>query len=161
MKTKPISEKYIYSLREAIDNVAREGIYLATTEAFPISVVIEFENKIIKNNWPQFVAIENDKVIGWCDILPKELIGFTHVGVLGMGIISKFRKQGIGKELLTKTINKANEIGIEKIELEVFESNLDAIALYSSFGFKKEGLKLKARKFNGNYDNVLLMGKFL
>jgi ribosomal protein S18 acetylase RimI-like enzyme len=158
MKIEPISEAYLSSLCDAIYDVAREEKYLAMTAAVPISEVIEFQKKIISNKLPQFVAIENDKVIGWCDILPKKTIGFTHVASLGMGIISNFRNQGIGNQLLSKTISKVKEIGIEKVELDVFESNQNAIDFYLAFGFKKEGLKIKARKYKNEYDNVLLMG---
>ena len=55
----------------------------------------------------------------------------------------------------------ALQVGIEKIELGVFESNTTAIHLYDTFGFQREGIKIRARKLDGRYDNMVLMAKFL
>ena len=157
----PISEEYIESFRNAIDIVARERKYLAMLEARPLESVRDWVSENIENDIPQFLALEDNQVIGWCDIMPKETTGFEHVGVLGMGVLPDFRKKGIGKALLEITLAKAKENGIEKIELEVFESNVPAIHLYDTFGFQREGIKKCARKLDERYDNIVLMAKFL
>ena len=157
----PISEEYVESLRDAIDVVARERKWLAMLEARPLESVQDWVNKNIENDIPQFLAVEDSRVIGWCDIMSKEADGFGHVGVLGMGVLSDFRCKGIGKALMEVTLEKARQKGIEKIELEVFESNAPAIHLYEMFGFQTEGIKKRARKLDGRYDNIVLMAKFL
>ncbi|MDA3809259.1 MAG: N-acetyltransferase [Spirochaetaceae bacterium] len=101
-------------------------------------------------------------MVGWCDVLPNSTVGFKHVGVLGMGLIREFRKKGIGSQLLKRTINHAKVYnGIEKVELEVFKSNINAISLYERSGFVFEGERVKSRKMDGVYDNLVLMGKEL
>lgn len=50
---------------------------------------------------------------------------------------------------------------VEKIELEVFEENTPAIALYKKFGFIEEGRKNRNIKIKDEYKNTLLMAKFL
>ena len=55
------------------------------------------------------------------------------------------------------TIEKAKHTGLERIELEVFASNDPAIALYKKLGFAVEGLKRKALKRDGIYDDVIQM----
>ena len=50
---------------------------------------------------------------------------------------------------------------IEKIELQVYASNRPARALYRKFGFAQEGRRIRARKLDGKYDDVILMGKLL
>ena len=47
------------------------------------------------------------------------------------------------------------------MELEVFESNLPAVRLYMKMGFSVEGRRVKARKLEGVYDNIILMGAFI
>jgi RimJ/RimL family protein N-acetyltransferase len=43
------------------------------------------------------------------------------------------------------------------VELEVFSDNVAAIRLYASFGFSQEGLKVRGRKLEDRYQDVLLM----
>ena len=50
---------------------------------------------------------------------------------------------------------------LEKVELNVYTTNLPAIALYKNFEFEEEGLIRKFRKLDGQYFDCLAMGKFL
>lgn len=64
--------------------------------------------------------------------------------------------------LLQKALEHAKERNnLEKVELEVFESNINAIRLYEKFGFQHEGKRINSRKLDGKYDNIVLMGKWL
>ena len=47
--------------------------------------------------------------------------------------------------------------GIERVELEVFASNERAIAFYRTSGFVTEGIKRRARKLDGVYDDNVFM----
>jgi RimJ/RimL family protein N-acetyltransferase len=115
-----------------------------------------------RNNFPQYFAICEGKVIGWCDITPKEIKEFSHVGVLGIGLISKMRGQGIGTRLLENAIHHARSVNqLEKVELEVFTSNISAISVYKKAGFSIEGIKSKSRKIDNEYDDDVIMGLFL
>ncbi len=155
-------EKYAASFCAAVDAVARERKYLGSTTGFPEDSTREFVKNIVKNNLAQFYALDGEKVVGWCDILPRQYEGFGHVGVLGMGVIASHRGMGIGKQLLRRTLDHAkNANGLEKVELEVFKSNAAAIGIYESMGFVREGERIDARKLDGQYDNVVLMGKRL
>jgi ribosomal protein S18 acetylase RimI-like enzyme len=156
------SEKYIESFCQAVDCVARERKYLSTVTGFPLEGVRSFVGMIIANDCAQYYAVEADKVVGWCDIIPKGIEGFNHVGVLGMGLLSGYRGQGIGSRLIEKTMKHAAEKnGVRKIELEVYESNINAIRLYEKYGFVHEGKRLRSRMLDGVYDNLVMMGKEL
>lgn len=74
-----------------------------------------------------------------------------------MGVLREYRGQGIGRRLAERTIARAKEIGLERIELEVYASNESAVALYRKLGFTVEGVKRKGRKVDGVYDDVLMM----
>ena len=156
------SFNFVESINKAIDVVARERKYLATVVGFPLDGTKSFVNFIIDNNYAQYLLLLNNEVKGWCDIIPKGIPEFSHVGVLGMGILPEYRGKGFGKEILEKAIKHAKEINkIEKIELSVFENNENAIKLYKSFGFFEEGKRLKSRKIDGRYENEVLMGKYI
>ena len=158
MKIEYASVKLYKSYCEAVTSVCKEGKYLANTSGFSKKQTKSFVEKVISNNYSQFFAIENNQIIGWCDIIPKEQELHKHVGVLGMGIISGFRKKGIGTELMSRTISHARLNGIERIELEVYANNLIAQKLYKKFGFVIEGVKRKGKKINDEYEDVIMMG---
>lgn len=155
-------KEYVESYGNAVDTIARERKFLASLEGFPLESTRSFVEMIEKNNFAQFYALKDGNVIGWCDILPKSFEGLRHVGNLGMGLLPNYRRKGLGTKLLECAIEHARIVNkIEKVELEVFESNSCAINLYKKFGFQLEGLREKSRKLDGEYDNIVLMGKFI
>ncbi|MBN2352099.1 MAG: GNAT family N-acetyltransferase [Spirochaetales bacterium] len=153
------SEKYAESFGAAVDAVARERKYLVATTGFPPESTIEFVRDLVENNLAQYFALDGETVVGWCDALPMRSEGFRHVGVLGMGVLPGHRGRGIGTKLIRLTIKHAKKVnGLEKIELQVYKSNATAISLYEKAGFFREGERIDARKLDGRYDNLVLMG---
>ena len=146
------------SFCDAVTAIAREEVYLANTTGFPYEQSKAFVERIISNNFSQFYAVENNQVIGWCDIIPKEQEFHKHVGILGMGVISGYRNKGIGTKLINTAIKHARSRGIERIELEVYASNIIAQKLYKKIGFVQEGVKRKGKKINNQYEDVIMMG---
>ena len=157
----PISEEHISGYHKCLDSVARERKYIGLVQAPPIESTREFVRSNIQNNYPQFVAVEKEKVVGWCDIRPQKGEGFTHNGILGMGVLDGYRGQRIGTRLLEATMEATREFGIERVELEVYASNTPAINMYEKWGFEHEGVKKKARKLDGEYDDIVVMALFL
>lgn len=154
----PMAEAYIASFHACLDSVARERRYLAFLEAPTLTVVREFVTaNFINGDSLQFVAVTEEGVVGWCDILVNTLPGFTHIGKLGMGVKHDLRGMGLGKKLITMSLNKAHEKNLERIELEVYASNKTAIKLYERAGFVVEGVKEKSRKLDGIYEDTLCM----
>ena len=74
-----------------------------------------------------------------------------------MGLLPGYRGRGLGKRLAVQTIGAARQVGIERVELDVFASNEPAIALISRLGFITEGIKRRARKLDGQYDDNVFM----
>lgn len=155
------NEKYFPSFHQALSVVAKERVYIEMIEAPPLEKVASFQRNLISKNGPVYYALSGDKVVGWCDVFPEENPRQRHRGGLGMGILPEFRSKGIGSQLLHKVIAHAKTFGLEKVELNVYTSNVSAIALYKKFGFEQEGLIKKYRKLDGQYFDCLAMGKFL
>jgi RimJ/RimL family protein N-acetyltransferase len=160
VKIASISERYIEGYHRCLDSVARERRYLGFVQAPPLESSREFVLSNIQNGVPMFVALKGDKVVGWCDISPGKREGLTHCGTLGMGLLRDHRRHGIGTRLMESTISKAKARGMERVELEVYASNTPAISLYEKFGFVHEGVKRRARKLDGVYDDILVMALF-
>jgi ribosomal protein S18 acetylase RimI-like enzyme len=116
---------------------------------------------VVDGSLPQLLAVVAEQVVGFRDIIPNAAKGFTHVGRLGMGVRSEWRRQGIGRRLLAECISLARHAGIEKVELEVFSDNIVAMRLYESVGFIHEGLKARCRKLENRYQDLKLMALWL
>lgn len=153
----PIQEIHIQDFWSAVDSVAREHKYLAFLEGPPIHLTREFVLEQINNDWPQFVAIHEGKVIGWCDISSLDRPVFAHIGSLGMGVLAAYRGKGIGRALIDASLQKAKLKGLTRIELTVRENNKLAISLYKKFGFVSEGVHKDAVCIDGHYENHVFM----
>lgn len=156
-----ITAEYIEGFRAAVDSVARERKYLTFLEVPPLEKTIEYVAGNLRNGCPHFLAVSENKVIGWCDITSLDRHVFTHVGELGIGVIAQYRGHGVGTALIHTALAAAKTKGLERIELHVFETNKAAIALYEKFGFVIEGVKRNGVKIDDRYTNLICMGLLL
>jgi RimJ/RimL family protein N-acetyltransferase len=157
----PIEERHIEGFRAAVDSVAHERAYLAFLEAPPLKATTEFVLENLRAGHPQFVALVDETVVGWCDITSLHRPVFAHSGVLGMGVVAEYRGHGIGKALIRATLDRAKSIGLTRVELTVREPNKRAFALYEKMGFVVEGVKKNAVRVDGRYENLIAMGLLL
>ncbi|HLJ72199.1 MAG TPA: GNAT family protein [Roseiarcus sp.] len=153
----PIALDHVESYHRAVDVVARERKYLTILEAFPLPQTREFVLGLIKNGDPQFAALADGVVVGWCDIRRLPFPSQAHRGILGMGILPAFRGRGLGRRLLTATLTQASRAGFVRIELDVRADNARAIALYEKAGFVREGVIRDAVCVDGVYCDAILM----
>jgi ribosomal protein S18 acetylase RimI-like enzyme len=157
VQIRPSRESDAASFNDAVNAVAAEKWYIATVDGFSLEQTRAYLQSIVEGSLPRVLAVAENEVVGFCDILPNAAKGFTHVGRLGMGVRLNWRRQGIGRRMLDACLSLARSAGIEKVELEVFSDNVGAVRLYESFGFSHEGLKVRGRKLEGRYQDVKLM----
>ncbi len=153
----PITEEHAEGFHACLDAVAREKMFLAQVEAMPLERVRAFVRENVTTGVAQFVALDRDTVVGWCDILAERAPALAHRGSLGMGVLATHRGGGIGRDLLAATIKQARANGITRIELEVRADNERAIKLYERMGFMLEARKLNGMRFDGVYYDSLQM----
>jgi ribosomal protein S18 acetylase RimI-like enzyme len=153
----PITQDHIDGFHRALDFVAREGRYLAFVEGPPLENTRAFVLDHIQRGLPQFVAVSAGEVVGWCDVTPKERPIYAHGGVLGIGLLPRFRGQGIGTNLIRSTLAATRTIGLHRVELTVRQNNTRAIELYRKVGFVVEGLQRDAVQIDGLYENIVCM----
>jgi len=157
----PIEQRHIKGFNEAVGVVARERKYITFTDTPPFASTKKFVLENIANDYPQFVLEVDGKVGGWCDIIPCHKEVDKHVGIMGVGLLPEYRGKGIGGKLIKKTIKKAKEKGIKRIELGVHADNRNALGLYLKLGFEVEGLRKKAHFIDGKYIDVYMMALFV
>jgi RimJ/RimL family protein N-acetyltransferase len=151
-------EEHIAGFHACVDSVARERLYLGFVEGPPLAASQEFVRQVVAGGGVHIVAIDAcGEVVGWCDIVRDSREGFRHSGRLGIGLVPPCRGAGLGRGFAETAVRAAWERGLERIALEVFASNTRAIALYERLGFGREGVRRRARKLDGRYDDEVLM----
>lgn len=153
----PINDRHIESFHSALDAVAKERKYLTLLQAFSLEETMAFVSGMINQGNPQYVAVIDEVVVGWCDISRSDSSVEDHIGRLGMGVMRQHRGRGLGSELLDAALSKAWEIGLSRIELSVYADNAAAIHLYKKAGFNLEGLHKRSAKIDGRFIDTCSM----
>lgn len=120
--------------------------------------------KRLEANDPRYdyvlVAEVDGKVVGNLGLHRSPRPRTLHVASLGMSVHDAHQGKGVGRALMAAAIEAADRwLNILRIELEVYPDNGRAIRLYESFGFAVEGRKRMAAFRDGQYVDVLVMGR--
>jgi ribosomal-protein-alanine N-acetyltransferase len=78
-----------------------------------------------------------------------------EVHIATIAIHPEFRRQGIGRRLLSHTLRRALDDGARSSFLEVRESNLAAQEMYRQFGYEPTGRR--KRYYKDNDEDAILM----
>ncbi len=100
---------------------------------------------------------ETQDYLGQADLMDINWI--NRCGTVGIVIADKKnRGRGIGTEALTLLCDYAfTQLGLHRVQLDVYGGNKSAMACYERVGFVKEGVKRQARFCLGEYMDVILM----
>ena len=153
----PIELRHIESFGDCVGEVARERRFLAIVDGFSAEQNAQWVavNRTLGN--PMYVALDRERVIGWCEIRRESLPGREHSASLGIGVRAAYRRAGLGRRLIDAAISEARRRGLERIELWVRSPNIAAIRLYESVGFVLEGRRRDAVRLDGASEDELLM----
>lgn len=99
-------------------------------------------------------AEENNELLGVITVS----IGIDDADIEGVVTKNAFLRKGIGKLLVKNALDEIKNKGIEKVFLEVRESNNPAKNLYESFGFKPVSVR---KKYYIDGENAIVMVKEL
>ena len=101
------------------------------------------------------VAETDGKLLGYCIIYYVADEG----EIARVAVAQEARRQGVGCALLNYTCDCCNEKAIERLLLDVRESNIGARAFYEQYGFIVDGVR---KNFYDNpKENAVLMSKTL
>src|SRR2546423_1580351 len=104
-----------------------------------------------------FVAETSEGIVGRLSLARDTHPASLHVADLGLMVAAGQRRRGIGRALLQRAAEWAEEVGVEKLELHVFPHNEPAIRLYEEFGFEREGLRREHYRRGGELVDAVLM----
>lgn len=97
-----------------------------------------------------YVYTLEDKIVGYISVWALD----DKAEILNFCVDEKFRKKGIGNELLNYILNILKDKNVKTLTLEVRESNENAIALYTKNGFIKGYIRYNYYK---NTENAIVM----
>ncbi len=116
----------------------------------------DFIYEIVDNQFSYNYVLENDDlIIGYAGLW----IMYEQSQITTIGIDLQYQGQGLGKKLMNEMIALAIEAGCTTMSLEVRISNVKAIQLYESVGFKKA--TIRKDYYQNNHEDAYLMVKGL
>ncbi len=99
-----------------------------------------------------FGSEENGETIGYITFS----FSLDCADIESVFVKKEFRGKGVASSLMEAAISKIKELGVNRIMLEVRESNFAAAALYKKFGFEKIS---ERKKYYGDGENACVMLK--
>jgi len=121
--------------------------------------IIHVDTEKLRNLF--LVAVVAGEIVGYSRCEGTELKRFCHKVEFGVCVAKEFWGHGIGMNLLERSMEWADQTGVEKMMLNVLASNEKAIELYQKSGFGIEGvLKRDRRHADGQYYDTIVMGRF-
>lgn len=88
-----------------------------------------------------FVALDDDYVIGWSHLDLPMTEKLRNTAQLTIGVLGSYRGYGIGKRLMERGLEWADENGYEKVYNSVAETNGNAITFLEGHGWEREAVR--------------------
>jgi ribosomal-protein-alanine N-acetyltransferase len=102
------------------------------------------------HSFPLTAFDQEGKVAGY--ICPMSLLDEGHI--LNVAVRSDCRGRGVGRLLVERAVHECRARGAETVSLEVRPSNVAALSLYRSLGFRETG---RRKNYYENGDDAILM----
>ena len=106
-----------------------------------------------------FGAFEGGRLVGVVTLIRESKTKERHkASIFGMYVDRKMRRSGIGRRLLERAVEAARRLpGLKQVRLAVVETNLPALRLYESAGFKIFGREEAALRVAGKFYSELFL----
>lgn len=111
-------------------------------------------DEIINPNYLVLVAEENGKIAGFLSVIKN--YDCADVMMIATGL--SYRRNGVATKLLSEAIGMLKNLGVNRLLLEVNETNIGAIELYKKLGFKQ--ISIRKKYYKGQFD-ALIMERFI
>jgi ribosomal-protein-alanine N-acetyltransferase len=133
-----------------------------------LKYVLKIEEQSFSTSWTFnafiYELLVNEKATYCTYKVENQIIGYIgywllddDIHITNLAVAPIFRKKGIASQLINYIINKAKDIGVSQVSLEVRVSNYEAIKLYQKIGFIKGKLLKKYYKREDGVEMLLLL----
>jgi L-amino acid N-acyltransferase YncA len=98
------------------------------------------------------------QIMGWAALSPVSgRCVYAGVNEVSVYIGESYRRQGVGKRLLTNLIHASEENGIWTLQSGIFPENMASIQLHLNCGFRQVGVREKIGRLSGQWRDVALL----
>jgi len=147
---------------DLINQVGAEEQYIADERA---TLTVAQQAQLIQARHPAYqcllVAEMGGRLAGSLEMVRGTLKKNQHTAFFGMALLPEFRHLSIGRGLLLAAEAWAQAVGVEKIGLTVFETNLAARRLYESLGYVEEARRRGQFRIGGQPVDEIWMARWL
>lgn len=114
----------------------------------------EIERLYSDSNYQVLVAKVDDEVVGFVILLMVDELA----EIIDIAVKSNFRGRGYASKMMEEVILFAKSKAKKGLHLEVRESNLSAIKLYTKFNFEK--IFIRKKYYEGTEDAIIMQLRF-
>lgn len=127
----------------AICKISCEDLGYECNEAFVKNRLIGLDDK----RETVFVAEEDNTVVGYIHAEIYNTLYFeSMINILGLAVLTDYRRQGVGRKLLSRTEMWAKDLGISKVRLNSGGSRKEAHEFYRAMGYDNEKEQIRFMK---------------
>lgn len=112
-------------------------------------------NALALPTFAAFGLMADHRLIGYISIYHF----VPELEIVNLGVLPPYRRKGAARALLQKVLRIGHKMGMQKVSLEVRETNFAAIGLYTALGFMQTGRRKKYYPDN-NEDALILEFQF-
>ncbi len=105
------------------------------------------------------LAEHNGQIVGAMDLQGMRHPQCVHVGYVGISVCKDHRGKGIGNAMFDALFQRAPQLGVARLELEVFANNPRAIVMYERLGFQIDGFRPGIVRVGEEFVDVVLMSR--
>ena len=106
----------------------------------------------------RWVAELDGRVVGWSAISPvSSRPCYAGVGETSVYVAATARGRGVGKALLWRQVNEADEGGLWTLQTAIFPENRASIALHHSAGYETLAVRSRIARLDGVWRDTVLL----
>ena len=106
----------------------------------------------------RLVAVEDDRVVGWAALSPvSDRCVYEGVAENSVYVAPGFHGRGIGRTLLTRLLEAADEAGIWTIQTNVFPENRASLELHLACGLRIVGVRERIGRLDGLWRDTVFL----
>jgi L-amino acid N-acyltransferase YncA/DNA-binding transcriptional ArsR family regulator len=106
----------------------------------------------------RWVAELDSQVVGWTAIAPvSSRECYAGVGETSVYVAATARGRGVGKALLWRQVNEADEGGLWTLQTAIFPENRASIALHHSAGYETLAVRSRIARLDGVWRDTVLL----
>lgn len=154
MEIREYEQKDLPNLTKLWNEITEDGVY------FPGEEILSLEQatRMFAQQTAVMCAVEGDELLGFYILHPNNVGRCSHVANASYGVAAHLRGKGIGRALVENSLKTAMEKGFRGLQYNaVVATNVSAIGLYESIGFKRVG-KIRGgyRDKSGKYQDMYI-----